>query len=95
MGCYVGPAINHYQSFKYFISKTKTEITTDSAILISHKILSIYLSNYIHQATSDIVTLITCPFKNNLPPLQINNTVKNGFFNYQLFLIAMKSYPPY
>ena len=88
IGYYVGPAINHYLCFKCFIPKTKTEIITDIVdfILDQIPIPSIYLSNYIYQAPSDIVTLLACPPKTNLSPMNIKRYNKKGLLQLSSIL---------
>ena len=80
IGYYVGPGMNHYRCFKCFIPKPRTEIITDTVVFIPHQIPipSISLSDFICQATSDIITLLTCPPKKQHPTYAIERYNKKG-----------------
>ena len=61
---------------------------TDTVIFIPHQIPipTTSLSDYICQAPSNIVILLTCPPKNYLPPIQLNDTIKKGLLQLSTIL---------
>ena len=69
-----------------FIPSTKTEITTDTLVFIPYTIAipPITTDNFLTQAASDIITLLTCPPSNVPSTLQIGDLTKNGLLQLKI-----------
>ena len=67
---------------------TKKEIISDTLIFIPHTAPtpSVNIKNYLHQAASDIVTILKTPGPILPTSLQIGNHVRNGSFELATIL---------
>ena len=93
IGFYTGPAPNHYRCMTCYIPSTRTEIVTDTLIFIPHTIPipTITIDNFLTQAASDIITLLTYPPSNIPSTLQEEETqLKMDYYNLQYFSIQTK-----
>ena len=65
-----------------FIPSTRTETVSDTLVFIAQTfpIATITTDNFLTQAASDIITLITCPLPNIPSTLQIGDSIKNVVF---------------
>ena len=88
IGFYTGAAPNHYRCMICFIPSSRTEITTVTLVFVPRTIPipTINTDNFLTQAASDIITLLTCPPSNIPLTLQIGDSTKNGLLQLATLL---------
>ena len=71
--------MHHYFCMHYFIPQKLSEINADKLLLIPHaiKILSTTVEDFIRQATSDIINILTYPPKSTAYVLQLGGTTRS------------------
>ena len=72
--------MNHYQCVKCYIPRTQALIDADIVEFIPYSItfLSVTLQNFLAQAATDIVLLLTNPPKSIVPSLQAGDSICNA-----------------
>ena len=63
VGCYVGPAQNHYQYYCIYIPETASKVITDTLQFLPHKIPfpTTTIKDHLKLAIENIVTLLSEP----------------------------------
>ena len=79
-GWYVGPSMNHYRCVKCFLPKSRREVHSDTVTFIPAKINfpSVSVNDFIKQAASDLITLLTHPPPKTIPTLEAGDPVRNA-----------------
>ena len=74
------PSMQNYCCRRCFVSQKRSENDEDTSGFVTHakSILSMTVEDFIRQATSGIITLLTHPPKSTSPFLQLANATKNG-----------------
>lgn len=88
VGWYIGPSLTHYRCMKCFLPKTRAEIDTDTIAFIPHNIPipEMRVKDFLRQAASDIVTLLTHPPKHTTPTLTLGDETRNGILQLATLL---------
>ena len=93
-GWYIGPSPHHYRCMKCFVPRTRTEINADTLIFIPKKINfpEVTAEDFLKQAASDIITILTTPQSSPIPSLEAGNKTKNALL--QLAQILNRAFVP-
>lgn len=88
VGWYIGPSLTHYRCMKCFLPQTRAEIDTDTIAFIPHNIPipEMKVEDFLRQAASDIVTLLTHPPKHTTPTLTLGDETRNGILQLATLL---------
>lgn len=88
VGYYVGRASKHYRCMTCYNPQTRSEIVTDTLVFIPHTIPFPHITtdDFIRQAASDIITLLTHPPPLSHPSLSVGDTTKNGLLQLATIL---------
>jgi hypothetical protein len=92
-GYYIGPALLHYRCVTCYFPRTKAERICDTVSFIS-KTIPIPKTNtheYLHQAASDIIHILTSPPSPTVPSLAAGDPVRQAL--YDLATLIQKSGP--
>ena len=92
-GYYVGPALNHYRCVTCYIPKTKAERVCDTVFFLS-KTIPIPKTNtteYLHQAASDIIHILSQPPSPTIPSLRAGDPIRGAL--YELATLLQQSGP--
>ena len=92
LGWYIGPAMHHYRCMNCYLPATRAEIETDTITFIPHTIAipEMQLDDFLRQAASDIVTLLTNPPKSNAPSITLGNSTRNRLLQLATLLNTNK-----
>ena len=79
-GWYTGPSLSHYRCIKGYFPKTKAARDTDTVTFFPSviPIPQVGLEDFLRQAASDIVTILTDPPSTTALKLQVGDTTKNA-----------------
>ena len=71
VGCYLGPAMEHYRNVEIFLPRTWSIRTCNMVTFFLHSkpFLQVNLRNHLRQAAIDIVTLLHSPPNATIPKL--------------------------
>ena len=80
VGWYVGPSIQHYYCVKYYFLRTKTVRDCDAVTFSPTSVLfpQIKLKDFLKQAATDIIIILTQPPSATTPSLQAGDPVRNA-----------------
>ena len=80
VGWYVGPAMHHYRCVNCYFPRTKTERNCDTVTFFPAEIPfpRVKLQDFLVQAATDIITLLTSPPSTTTPSLQAGDPVRNA-----------------
>ena len=95
VGWCIGPSLHHYRCMKFYMPHTRSELDKDTVVFIPHAIPipETNMEDFIHQSTSDIITLLTQPPKGSTPITTLGNTTTNGLLQVAT-LLNRNSVPP-
>ena len=79
-GWYVGPAMKHYRCVTCYFPRTKAERACDTVTFFPTTVPfpEVRLQDFLRQAASDIITLLTHPPSTTTPTLQAGDPVRNA-----------------
>ena len=79
-GWYIGPSLHYYRCAKCFLPKSRREINSDTVTFIPAKIEfpSVSVHDFIKQAATDLITLLTNPPSNIIPTLEAGDPTRNA-----------------
>ena len=85
-GWYVGPSMNHYRCVKCYFPRTRSIRDCDTVAFLSTTVpfLEIKLDDFLRQAASDIITILTQPPSTSVPSLHVGDPVRNASLYWQL-----------
>ena len=95
VGYYVGPAMKHYRCVKCYFPQTRTTRICDTVTFIPHTIPipEVNLTDFLRQAASDIVTILTHPPSSTVPSLQAGDPVRNALVTLATQLQRIQNIP--
>ena len=95
VGWYIGPSMTHYRCVKYYFPGTKTvrDCDTVTFFLVSIPFPKITLVDFLKQAATDIITLLTSPPSTTTPSLQVGNPVCNALVTLATQLNRIEEIP--
>ena len=79
VGWYIGPSMEHYRFVKFYFLRTKTIRDCDIVTFFPASVLfpKIKLEDFLKQAATDIITILTQPPSTTTPSLQAEDPVRN------------------
>ena len=79
-GWYVGPSMEHYRCVKCFFPTTRSTRDTDTVTFFptTVKFPAVTSNDFLHQAATDIITLLTTPTSTTTLSLQGGDTTRNA-----------------
>ena len=95
VGYYVGPAMKHYRCVKCYFPQTQTTRVCDTVTFIPHTIPipEIKLTDFLRQAASDIIKILTHPPSSTVPSLQAGDPVRNALVTLATQLQRIEDIP--
>ena len=80
VGWYVGPSLNHYRCLQCYLPRTREVRHCDTVEFIPHQIPfpSVTLKEFLIQAASDIITILTQRKKPSIPSLEAGDPTRNA-----------------
>ena len=79
-GWSIGPSLKHYRCVRWFFPKTRSKRDVNT-ITFFHKAIKfpeIHLDDFLKQAATDIITILTSPPSTTTPSLQAGDTTRNA-----------------
>ena len=79
----VGYSSEHYGCIKVFFPKTRSERDCDTITFFPIVVpyTKVYLDDFLRQAATDIITILTIPPSSTTPSLQVGYVTKNSLLN--------------
>ena len=79
-GWVIGPSLDHYRCLKCYFPTTRSEQNCDTLTFIPTVIPfpKVTLEDHLHQATEDIIKLLTYPPSTTTPSLEAGNSTQNA-----------------
>ena len=79
-GWYVGPSMQHYRCVKCYFPRTRTTRDCDTVTFFPTNIPfpQVKLDDFLRQAATDIITILTKPPSSTTPSLQSGDPVRNA-----------------
>ena len=79
-GFYIGPSLHHYRCVKCFIPSSRAEVNSDTVAFFPHDIPfpEVKIDDFLRQAATDIITILTHPPPTTVPSLQAGDSTKNA-----------------
>ena len=79
-GWYIGPSEDHYRCIKCFFEKTRSERNVDTVTFFPKKIKfpQVKLEDFLKQAATDIISLLTQPPSTTTLSLEAGDLTKNA-----------------
>jgi hypothetical protein len=94
-GWYVGPSLNHYRCVQCYFPRTRTVRDCDTVTFFPSNIPfpDIRLDDFLRQAASDIITILTQPQSPTTPTLQAGDPVRNALLTLATQLKRIDNIP--
>ena len=79
-GFYIGPSLHHYRCVKCFIPSSRSKVNSDTVAFFPHEIPfpEVKIDDFIRQAATDIITILTHPPATTVHSLQAVDSTKNA-----------------
>ena len=79
-GWYIGPSLNHYRCVQCYIPRTKAVVNSDTVEFFPHSISfpSVKLADFLAQAASDIISILSNSITTTVPSLQAGSATRNA-----------------
>ena len=96
VGWYVGPSMHHYRCVKCYFPRTRATRDCDTVTFFPTTIPfpQIKLDDYLRQAATDIITILTQPPSTTTPSLQAGDPVRNALLTLATQLKRIEPMPP-
>ena len=87
-GWYVGPALEHYRCVQCYMPATRSVVTSDTVLFLPHELPlpSVTIDDFLRQAATDIVSILTHPPPSTVPSLEAGDSTKNALLKLALLL---------
>ena len=94
-GWYVGPSMHHYRCVHCYFPRTQATRDCDTVEFFPHDIAfpQIKLTDYLQQAASDIITLLTQPPSTTTPSLAAGDPIRNALLTLATQLKRIDNIP--
>ena len=95
MGWYVGPAMDHYRCVTVYFPKTRAPRVCDTVTFLPHVIPfpEVKLTDFLRQAASDIIDVLTNPPSTTVPSLQAGDPTRNALLEIATQLQRIQPLP--
>ena len=94
-GWSIGPSFHHYRCIKCYFPKTRSERDCDTITFIPHVIPfpKITTSDFLRQAATDIISILTNPPSSPIPTLEAGDTTYNALLKLATILKRKETIP--
>ena len=95
VGWYVGPALTHYRCVTIYFPRSRATRICDTVTFLPHDVPfpEVSLKDYLKQAASDIITILTQPPSTTVPSLEAGDPTRNALLKLAKQLGRMESLP--
>ena len=87
-GWYIGPSQEHYRCVNCYLPATRSVVASDTVSFFPHDILfpEVKIDDFLCQAATDIISILTHPPPSTVPSLEAGETTKNALLKLALLL---------